>query len=385
MAENLIALAAFAGTGPPQILGVGALDVYASGASWPSGQKNCHAFSTSGALLAIGLELTPFLIIYDVATWLPVAGPTVSAAVTSLAFSPDNTTLAVTFRVSPGLARYSTSGWAIVPALQFTPTVNINVVRYSPDGTKIAIVYEASSYFRMWNSGVFVTLPSGPAAAARMLAFSTDSTKVVVGSGFGITIYNTSDLSVVPHTLTKQDSFASFSGAAFSPDGTQLVICGDSFLQWSPTSTWAFISAGESAAFARGCIFTPDGLHLIIVSNNQTDSVRKMQVSDKLVVNRFNSTGFSPVGGVALSPLTMPRRMVQGIVTDDIGAVVQRTVRAYDRASGMLMREAQSSSTTGVYALGPFVGQQELQRVVLDDSAGALLNDLVTRVLPVES
>ncbi len=73
-------------------------------------------------------------------------------------------------------------------------------------------------------------------------------------------------------------------------------------------------------------------------------------------------------------------KTVSGLIRDDAGALCARTVRAYDRATGALIASTTSNATTGAYSLD--VGDDEVQRIVLDDSGGTLYNDIIDRVIP---
>ena len=77
---------------------------------------------------------------------------------------------------------------------------------------------------------------------------------------------------------------------------------------------------------------------------------------------------------------------VSGTITDDTGTPCARTVRLYDRATGAFIAETTSDASTGAYDFsGIFTSVmvgEDVQRIVLDDSAGTLYNDLIDRVIP---
>lgn len=79
----------------------------------------------------------------------------------------------------------------------------------------------------------------------------------------------------------------------------------------------------------------------------------------------------------ALEPRT---KTVSGVIYDDTNTPCARIVRAYRRADGRLVDETTSDATTGVYAL--VCTAEEVSRLVLDDDAGVLYDDLVDRVIP---
>lgn len=71
---------------------------------------------------------------------------------------------------------------------------------------------------------------------------------------------------------------------------------------------------------------------------------------------------------------------VSGVVRDGAGVPCARTVRLYDRETGVLIAETASNASTGAYSFN--IGAGEVQRIVLDDSGGTLYNDLIDRVIP---
>jgi hypothetical protein len=88
---------------------------------------------------------------------------------------------------------------------------------------------------------------------------------------------------------------------------------------------------------------------------------------------------------VAVSLLDVAARLsltktVSGVIYDDTSAETARTVRVYARGSGRLVGETISDAGTGAYEL--LCPDEEVQRIVLDDDAGTLYNDLIDRVLP---
>ncbi len=71
---------------------------------------------------------------------------------------------------------------------------------------------------------------------------------------------------------------------------------------------------------------------------------------------------------------------ISGNVKDASGANAARTVRIYRRSDGMYVGSTTSDPSTGNYSFDSFYGG-EMQRIVLDDDAGTLYNDLIDRVL----
>lgn len=96
----------------------------------------------------------------------------------------------------------------------------------------------------------------------------------------------------------------------------------------------------------------------------------------------FGATSFAaPVPqGYAPGFGTVVTHPISGNVKDASGANTARTVRLYRRSDGMFIGSTTSDPTTGNYIYQSFYGG-EVQRVVLDDDAGTLYNDLIDRVL----
>lgn len=74
--------------------------------------------------------------------------------------------------------------------------------------------------------------------------------------------------------------------------------------------------------------------------------------------------------------------IISGTVHDESGGpAVGRTVRVYRRTDGAFLGEVVTNSA-GWYALAIAGTPGEVQRIVLDDDAGTLHNDLIDRVMP---
>lgn len=74
------------------------------------------------------------------------------------------------------------------------------------------------------------------------------------------------------------------------------------------------------------------------------------------------------------------QKFIRGIIKDATGTPCERIVRAYRRDTGAFVAEALSDAVTGEYELESF-HDGEHQRIVLDDAAGTLYNDLIDRVV----
>lgn len=96
----------------------------------------------------------------------------------------------------------------------------------------------------------------------------------------------------------------------------------------------------------------------------------------------FGATSFAaPVPqGYAPGFGTVVTYPISGNVKDASGSNAARTVRLYRRSDGMFIGSTTSDPTTGNYSFQSFY-DGEMQRIVLDDDAGTLYNDLIDRVL----
>jgi hypothetical protein len=303
------------------------------------------AFSPNGAFLAVGHGSSPFLTVYNTSDWSKVSasfGLTQSARRPS--FSPDGSLLAVPASIiSSGniLQVFSTSTWSAVHSSSVTATTSTGGdARFSPDGTRLAVAFSTTPFLRVFNVSDWssVSIAGGaPTGAGSGCDFSPDGSRLAVAhttSPF-MTVYNTSDWSKV--TISGGNPTGNGLGIRYNPEGTLLAIGHSTtpFLTIYNTSTWA------KQTIAGGAL-PGDGL-----------------------------TPFWTPGDM--------KRVIAGEVRDDTGTLATRTVRMYHRATGTLL--ASGASTGGAFS-GVFATPSEVQRLVLDDDAGALHNDLLDRVIP---
>lgn len=90
-----------------------------------------------------------------------------------------------------------------------------------------------------------------------------------------------------------------------------------------------------------------------------------------------------PLVTVVLQTTFIPPQLtkgVSGVIKDDTDTECDRVVRIYRRSDGHLIGETISDAGDGTFALD--APDEEVQRIVLDDDAGTLYNDLIDRVLP---
>ncbi len=142
---------------------------------------------------------------------------------------------------------------------------------------------------------------------------------------------------------------------------------------------WLGIDLGSAVDVASFKI-APDsaassvGNESLIVDFQIEGSTTGAWAGEQVVVRSY--TGLSS-GWAGNTLRTFSLLTVSGTVLDDAGLPCARVVRAYDRASGVLLGEVTSNATTGAYSLP--VGSAEAQVVVLDDSSGTVHQDLIAR------
>lgn len=127
---------------------------------------------------------------------------------------------------------------------------------------------------------------------------------------------------------------------------------------------------------------TPGRMELVATNVNASSpkiqAFRFCESNNVLVRASVINSGFT---GTVEYRTSLPKS-VSGVVRNDAGSPVARAVRLYDRTTGALIGVATSDAGTGAYTFPAVFQTAEVQRVVLDDDAGALYNDLIDRVIP---
>ncbi len=166
--------------------------------------NGCIGVSPDGRLLAVTLTLSPFMAVYDTASWRPVAPPGVLPAGKgySLAFSPDGTLLAVTHDKAPGFSVYDTGSLSRLDSPATVPPGAGGGVCWSPDGTKLAIGCSGSPYLIVYRVSDWTVLYSGAgdlSGTAQVAAWSPDGLYLAVSTGTSLRVYTAATwASVVP-------------------------------------------------------------------------------------------------------------------------------------------------------------------------------------------
>lgn len=340
------------------------------------------AGNSDGTKLALRLSAPPYIGVYDLAghIQLTLGDAGVSQSLYEYAWSPDGSMLAVATSSSTNpLVVYNTSTWTriTVPGL---PTGSGGVsVAWSPDGSKLALIVSSSTtpltVFNVadWSK---VTIPSQPKYGLGL--FSPNGSFFAVAGAY-LTVYNTADWSKV--TLTGGAANTVYCGAAaWSQSGDKFVVaCNSSPYHYLyDTTTWSYSSPFSFPSRPYGFAFGES--KLCAVGNSATHRIRLYNLSDwSVAVNNLAHTGLS----VRWSP-RRPRYLTTGtqaVLGADGLPAVGRKVRFYKRDTGVLLGESVTDSN-GQFER-PFMHDQQLQIVVLDDDAGDQYNDLVLgRLVP---
>lgn len=144
--------------------------------------------------------------------------------------------------------------------------------------------------------------------------------------------------------------------------------------------------------FVDGALLNPGGSSFTTTIQNTSTSLRVgaavFDATYTYYLNGFlEDLAITKVAGntADYTPPTRPNPNglgeVEGTVYDDSGVPCARVVRLHRRDTGALVISGSSDATTGTYRLATAT-LDEVQRVVLDDGAGTLYNDIIDRVIP---
>lgn len=347
----------------------------------PPGSAYGVAINPAETLLAVSHATTPFLSVYNTATWAKVtlAGGNPAAQGNGVAFNPAGTLLAVAHNTTPYLTIYNTSTWAKAPPAGGNPTGTGRAVAFNPAGTLLAVAHATSPYLTVYNTSTWakVTLTGGnPGSDCGSVSWSADGAYLAVthSSSPYLTIYNTSTWTKVSFTPAAGLAVCS----AWSPNGAWLVtgMSGTDIVVYN-TADWSTVSvSGGLANIAYGAVFSADSSKLYLARSGSP----RLVVYDTATWTYTSATGDEVTGswrGIALRP-SSPRRVGTSgadVVRDDTGAPAARTVRIYSRDTGALLANT-ASDAAGAYSV-PFFSDVDLQVVFLDDAAGTEYNDKI--------
>ncbi|MGB5217106.1 MAG: WD40 repeat domain-containing protein [Smithella sp.] len=220
--------------------------------------------------LAITKAASPYLAVYNAATYAAVAGtPTLEGAGYAIEFSPDGSMLAVGINASPYLVVIDTSDWSVITG---TPTLygTCHALAWSADGGMLAVAALSATATQR----VMVFDPSDWSVvkddynldnnSAQALAFSNDGAYLAIGYGYGnrLIVADVSDWSTVAGTPTLTGYVRA---VMFSPDDAFLAVgyTDTPNLAIVDTSDWSMVAG--TPTLPRDCQsldFTSDGAYL---------------------------------------------------------------------------------------------------------------------------
>ncbi len=199
----------------------------------------CIDVSADGRMVALGLRATPFLAVYDTATWKAFAQPATlpQGTVGSVAFSPDGSRLAVTHANSPYVTIYNTGDWSKISNPGTLPAGAGGGVAFSPDGSKLAVGHANAPYMLVYNVSDWSVLfaASEHTATVCQLAWSP--------SGVYLAAVQTQSIFLHVYTVatwarTQPVMNPSNRSCVWSPDSSRLYGGGSGIIQYTDVGTW---------------------------------------------------------------------------------------------------------------------------------------------------
>ncbi|MBT3298690.1 WD40 repeat domain-containing protein [archaeon] len=183
---------------------------------------NQVAFNSSGTLLAIASNSSPYLIIYNCIDYeilndiivKPVSG------CRSICFSPDNNYLTVSQNISPYITVYNTNDWSEV-TVSNQPTSYCSSLIFNSTSQKLIAGYDTSPYLSMYNvSGGFTNITIDTSELDSVLSLKYNTSDLLVGCQSGVYVYNDSNI------LEDQSSFDNINGSINGIEiiGTKIII-----------------------------------------------------------------------------------------------------------------------------------------------------------------
>lgn len=365
------------------------------GSSYPDDTIWGMAASPDGTKLALAMSGSSGLWVYDTTTWAKITLPEpIDGSAEHVAWSPDGSLLAVVCTYEPYLVVFNTSDWSRVTITGAQPAGFPYEVGFSPDGSRLAVAHDTTPFLSVYNTSTWarITLGSNPEGRCDSLSWSPDGTRLALAipniSPY-LNIYNTATWAKV--TISGGNPTSGSRVARYSPDGSFLAVgsqYGSTYLTMYNASTLAKITvSNQPGAAIIDMAFTLDSARLIVACDAFTSSqfVQLYQTSgwSKSFLAEEDYPVYNP-RSVHVAPAAFLAKRVGSSATSKIkdaaGAAAQRTVRLYNRATGELMASG-TSDTNGDFELFTLTNSP-VQRVVLDDDAGPVYNDLIDRVTP---
>lgn len=308
-----------------------------------SGSLNTCAAGNS--LAAFGGASSSYLMVFD---WATISLKTLSVTglgtVYGIAFSPDESKMAVVHRTAPYLRIYNTSDWTYVepPTTGDRPGTNPIACCWSQDGTRLVVTTTTGSpYLSVHNaSGVrlHAITNSSNAYQGYSLEPAEDGVSIYVG---GLTANN-------PAKLFKFNTLTYVQTALPQPPGN--------------VSSLALDKA--------------EGYLYILHDRVSSSCLKRLKVSSPVALESVGDLERRVFSSAAtLRIIERNTFTITGTVRSIDNLPVARVVRAYKRSSGLLMAQTTSNASTGDYSLIlPDAGPYDVQFMSLD---GELLNDLI--------
>ena len=305
---------------------------------------------------------------------------------------PSGTEFAVGHATSPFVTRFDASTLAHLPAFLTSPPFgSVGDVKYSPDGTMLAVAHEGSSssinspgyaIYDLATGDLVPGLPPLPNTNAHAIGWSPDSSTLVMQQRTSANVCQRLDLATMTMTpiagVLSGGSTVTNKYVRFNPSGSLVAItrANSPFLHVVDTSTWASITLGISLSSTPTDIRWVDDDVLIVAQNG--GAVLAVDYSTGSGVLLGSSVGAGSCTAFDVRPAV--RRKFAGTVTDGASNPLERAVRIVDRASGREIGRTVSDPSDGTFEVVVFSPNPAIAYCVGDGTELTKLEDAVTPV-----